>query len=168
MHFPRLVIPLATVLTAGFNLAVNLLAVLAFFLVYGIDPMPSWILLPVVLLPLILLTTGVAAGLSALYVRYRDVQPIWIVASTLLFYGSPVLYTVESVPEGARDWFLVNPLAAILETARVWMVDASAPTVAEIGGSALTWLPPLALLLAVLAVGLWLFSREAPRVAEEL
>jgi ABC-2 type transport system permease protein len=168
MHFPRLVIPLATVLTAGFNLAVNLLAVLAFFLVYGIDPMPSWLLLPVVLLPLIAFTTGVAAGLSALYVRYRDVQPIWIVASTLLFYGSPVLYTVESVPEGARDWFLVNPLATILETARVWLVDASAPTVAEVGGSALIWLPPVGLLLLVLALGLWLFNREAPRVAEEL
>jgi ABC-2 type transport system permease protein len=168
MHFPRLVIPLATVLTAGFNLAVNLLAVLAFFLVYGIDPMPSWLLLPAVLLPLIAFTTGVAAGLSALYVRYRDVQPIWIVASTLLFYGSPVLYTVESVPEGARDWFLVNPLAAILETARVWLVDASAPTVAEVGDSALIWLPPVALLLLVLALGLWLFNREAPRVAEEL
>jgi ABC-type polysaccharide/polyol phosphate export permease len=96
------------------------------------------------------------------------VQPIWIVASTLLFYGSPVLYTVESVPEGARDWFLVNPLAAILETARVWLVDASAPTVAEVGDSALIWLPPVALLLLVLALGLWLFNREAPRVAEEL
>ena len=99
MHFPRLVIPLATVLTAAFNLAVNLLAVFVFLLAYGIQPRASWLLLPLVLIALLAFTVGVGSALSALYVRYRDVQPIWLVASTLLFYGSPVLYTIESVPE---------------------------------------------------------------------
>jgi ABC-2 type transport system permease protein len=168
MHFPRLVIPLATVLTAAFNLAVNLLAVFVFLLAYGIAPRASWLLLPLVLLALVTLTTGVGTALAALYVRYRDVQPIWIVTSTILFYGSPVLYTIEFVPENVRDAFLVNPLAALLELGRVLVIDPSAPTLTEAAGSSFAWVPPLAVLVAVCALGFWLFNREAPRVAEEL
>jgi ABC-2 type transport system permease protein len=168
MHFPRLVIPLATVLTAAFNLAVNLLAVFVFLLAYGIEPRASWLLLPVLVLALLAFTVGVGSALSALYVRYRDVQPIWLVASTLLFYGSPVLYTIEQVPEDVRSAYLVNPLAALLEIARVIVIDPSAPTLGEATGSSSAWIAPLAVLVVVCAAGLWLFSHEAPRVAEEL
>jgi ABC-2 type transport system permease protein len=168
MHFPRLVIPLATVLTAAFNLAVNLLAVLVFLLAYGIQPRASWLLLPLVLIALLAFTVGVGSALSALFVRYRDVQPIWLVASTLLFYGSPVLYTIEQVPEDVRSAYLVNPLAALLEIARVIVIDPSAPTLGEATGHSAMWIAPLAVLVVVCAAGLWLFSHEAPRVAEEL
>jgi ABC-2 type transport system permease protein len=168
MHFPRLVIPLATVLTAAFNLAVNLLAVFVFLLAYGIQPRGSWLLLPLVLIALIAFTVGVGSALSALYVRFRDVQPIWLVASTLLFYGSPVLYTIEQVPEDVRTAYLINPLAALLEIARVIVIDPAAPNLTEATGSSTAWIAPLAVLLGVCAAGLWLFSHEAPRVAEEL
>ena len=168
MHFPRLVIPLATVLTAAFNLLANLVAVLAFLLVYGIQPRLSWLLLPPLLVALVAFTAGVGMALSALFVRYRDVQPIWLVVSTMLFYGSPVLYTIESVPESAQALYLVNPLAALLELGRVIMIDPSAPTLSEVTGSSLAWVWPLAVLVAVCAFGFWVFSREAPRVAEEL
>lgn len=167
MHFPRLVIPLATVLTAAFNLAVNLLAVFLFLIVYGIQPRASWLLLPFVLLGLVALATGIGMALSVLYVRYRDVQPIWIVASTMLFYGSPVLYTIESVPENVRAEFLVNPIASLLELSRMLVVDPSAPSLREAGGS-FAWIASFALLAALCGVGFWLFNREAPRVAEEL
>jgi ABC-2 type transport system permease protein len=168
MHFPRLVIPLATVLTAAFNLAVNLLAVFGFLLVYGITPRASWLLLPLVVFALVLFTTGVGLALSALYVRYRDVLPIWSVISTILFYGSPVLYTVESVPESAQTAYLVNPLAALLELARKATIDPEAPGLTEIAGGAAGWLLPTAVIALVCVAGFWLFARDAPRVAEEL
>jgi ABC-2 type transport system permease protein len=167
MHFPRLVIPLATVLTAAFNLAVNLLAVFVFLVAYGIQPRASWLLLPFVLLGLIALATGIGMALSVLYVRYRDVQPIWAVASTMLFYGSPVLYTIESVPENVRAEFLLNPLASLLELGRVLVIDPSAPSLTEAGGS-FAWIASFVLLVVLCGVGFWLFNREAPRVAEEL
>jgi ABC-2 type transport system permease protein len=168
MHFPRLVIPLSTVLTAAFNLAVNLLAVLLFLLVYGVEPRATWLLLPVLLVGLVALAAGAAMILSALYVRFRDVAPIWAVLSTVLFYGSPVLYTIEFVPEDVRTAFLANPIAALLEMGRVLVIDSSAPTLTEATGSSLAWLPPLAILVTVPAFGFWFFNREAPRVAEEL
>ena len=168
MHFPRMVIPLSTVLTAAFNMMVNMAAVFVFVLAYGVNPRASWLLFPLIVLLFVTFTAGVAMLLSALYPRYRDVSPIWAVLSTILFYGSPVLYPIEAVPEDWRALVLANPLAALLETARVAVVDASAPTVAEAAGSELAWLLPTAVFVVVCALGFWVFNREAPRIAEEL
>jgi ABC-2 type transport system permease protein len=168
MHFPRMVIPLATVLTAGLNLVFNLLAAFVFLLAYGVDPQWTWLLLPVLLLPLFALTAGVAMLLSSLYVRYRDIAPIWAVLSTVLFYGTPVLYAIDTVPESFQRVVLCNPLASLLEQARVWIVDPSARGAVEAIGGAGWILVPIAIGLAACAIGLWVFNREAPLVAERL
>ena len=168
MQFPRLVIPLSTVLTAAFNLLVSLVAVFAFVIAYGVEPTVDWLLFPLLLVPLVAFACGTAMILSALYPLYRDVEPIWAVISTVLFYGSPVLYPLELVPE---DWIpivLVNPIAVILELARVTVIDPSAPGVAEAAGSGLVWIAPICVLVGVCLLGVWVFNREAPRIAEEL
>jgi ABC-2 type transport system permease protein len=77
IEFPRLVVPLAVLLIAYFNLVLNLLAVLVFVLATGVSPRVEWLALPLLLLPLGLFAGGLAMLLSALYVRFRDVQPIW-------------------------------------------------------------------------------------------
>ncbi len=59
-------------LTATFNLALNLVAVFVFLIAYGIRPHWSWLALPLLLALLVALTCGVAMLLSSLYVRYRD------------------------------------------------------------------------------------------------
>lgn len=168
MQFPRMVIPVSIVLTATFNLLLNLVAVLAFIVVYGVTPLWTWLLFPFLLVPLVAVASGVAMLLSALYVRYRDVQPIWGVAATLLFYGTPVLYVYSSVPESAQRLILCNPLAVILEQARQWVIDPSAPGAVEaIGGWG--WLMiPVAIGIAICWLGFRVFDREAPRIAERL
>jgi ABC-2 type transport system permease protein len=168
MHFPRMVIPLATVLTAAMNLTVNLLAVLLFMLIYGVEPQWTWILLPFLLLCMISIAAGVAMLLSSLYVRWRDVAPIWAVISTMLFYGSPVLYTVDTVPSSVREEMLLNPLACILVQARRWVVDGSAPGVVSAAGGAGRFAIPVVLAVAIILTGFWVFNREAPRIAELL
>jgi ABC-2 type transport system permease protein len=167
MHFPRIVVPLATVVTSGMSLLVNLPAVLAFVLIYGVGPHWTWLLLPLLVIPLAVFTTGVAMILSSLYVRYRDVAPIWSVVSQMLFYASPIFYVAARVPDEYRDAYLSNPIAALLTQARHWIIDPSAPGVGDLMG----WpaaLVPLAVALAVCVYGLWIFTRMAPRIAEEL
>ena len=168
MHFPRAAIPFATVLNACLNMGVNLGVVFAFLLVYGVDPHWTWLLLPLIVGPLILFAGGVSMLLSALYVRYRDISPIWSVFSTMLFYGTPVLYVVELAPEEFQRYLLFNPLAALLEQARHWIVDPTAPTTFEaIGGW--PWMAvPILIWTGAIALGTWVFSREAPWVAERL
>lgn len=167
-QFPRLVIPLAVVLTAFFNLCLNLLVVLVFILVWGVDPTWSWLLFPAGLALLFVFTTAVSMLLSVLYVRFRDVMIIWAVLSQVLFYATPVLYPLEYVPESYRDLMLINPLAPIFEQIRVWVLDPAAPSAAEIAGGALGLLPAAAIFAATCAFAVWIFNRDAPRIAEEL
>ena len=168
MHFPRMVIPLSTVLTGALNLLLSLVAVFVFILIYGIDPMWTWLLLPVVVIPLLMLTSAVAMLVSSLYVRFRDVQPIWFVLSTILFYGTPVLYAIDTVPANAQRYVLFNPLAMLLEQARKWIIDPSARGCVEAIGGWKWAMVPLAIFIATCVLGLWVFNREAPVIAERL
>ena len=167
-QFPRLVIPLAVVLTALLNLSLNLVVVFVFVLAWGIDPTWSWLLFPVALLILVTLTVAVSMIVSALYPRFRDVAIIWSVLSTVLFYGSPILYPIEIVPEGLRDILMLNPLTPLFELVRASVIDPSAPGPAEAAGGFAALLPAIGIAVAVCAFAVWIFRREAPRIAEEL
>ena len=103
-----------------------------------------------------------------LFVRYRDVQPIWEVATQILFYASPILYVATMVPEDWQRAYLCNPIATVLTQVRHAVVDAGAPTASAAIGGAGWLLIPLAVTALVLALGMWVFSREAPRIAENL
>ena len=100
-QFPRLVIPLAVVLTAAFNLGLNLIVVFVFILAFGVSPMWTWLLFPLFLVLLFVLTTAISMIVSSLYPRFRDISIIWTVLSTVLFYGTPILYPIEVVPRAA-------------------------------------------------------------------
>ena len=167
-QFPRLVIPLAVVLTAVFNLGVNLLVVFAFLLAAGIAPMWSWLGLPLVLALLLVLTTAVSTILAALYPRFRDTGIIWAVLATALFYATPVLYPIDIVSGSLRDVIRLNPLAPLFELARKWVIDPGAPGPVAASNGGLALLVPVGLFVAVCALAVWVFRREAPRIAEEL
>jgi ABC-2 type transport system permease protein len=169
-QFPRLVIPMATVLTAAFNLGMNMIAVVIFMLAFGVDPLTTWLFFPVILLALFALTAALCMLLSSLYVRFRDVAIIWGVAATTLFYASPILYPFEPeiVPEKFYDILLVNPLTILFVQARHWIIDSSAPNAVELAGGWLELLPAAAVFGVTCFLGVWIFNREAPRVAEEL
>lgn len=168
MRFPRIVIPLSVSVTSLLNLVMTLLAVLVFTLANGIYPRWSWLEMPVLILLLTLLATGVGMLLSVLYIRYRDIQPIWEVATQMLFYASPVLYVATTVPGKYQGAYLCNPIAAILTQMRHAIIDPSAPDIATAIGGGVRVLIPLGLIAGVFALGLWAFNREAPRIAENL
>lgn len=168
VRFPRLAIPLAVALHALFNLGLNLIVVFVFVLASGIEPRLSWLELVPLIALLVMFSTGVTMLLSALYVRYRDMQPIWEVALQMLFYASPVIYVVATLPDNIEREAMASPLAAILTQMRHALIDPNAPTAAEaIGGTARLAIP-LLVVVVVFVLGAWVFSREAPRIAEHL
>jgi ABC-2 type transport system permease protein len=168
VRFPRMVIPLSVALHALFNLGLNTIVVFVFVLASGIGPRLSWLELIPLLALLVVFATSVTMLLSALYVRYRDMQPIWEVALQILFYASPVIYTTELYPDSIAQEAMGNPIAAILTQMRHAVIDSSAPTAADAAGGAGWLLIPLAVVLVAFALGLWVFAREAPRIAEDL
>jgi ABC-2 type transport system permease protein len=167
-QFPRLVIPLATVLTAAFNLCLNLLVVFIFILAWGVDPTWTWLLFPVALGAIIVLTAAVSTMLSVLYVRFRDIAIIWTVVSQVLFYATPVLYPITAVPEAYQHILMINPLAPIFNEVQVWVINPDAPTAAAVAGGALALVPAAVLFVGVCVFSAWIFERDAPRVAERL
>ena len=168
MRFPRMVIPLSVSLGALFNLAMNLTAVLVFALVSGVRPRLSWLQFPLLVLLLSVMAVGLAMLLSALYVRYRDVAPIWDVLQQIIFYATPILYVVSLVPDRYESAMMANPLAAILTQMRHAVLDPTAPTAADVIGPDVRLLVPLGVVAATFALGLWVFLRETPRIAENL
>jgi ABC-2 type transport system permease protein len=168
-QFPRLVIPLAVVLTALFNLGLNLIVVFAFVLAFGVSPEWTWLLLVVLIAGLFVLTTAVSMIVSSLYPRFRDVGILWTVAVTALFYATPVLYPLERVSPKLRDVIALNPLAPIFDLARKWIIDPNAPGPgASVNGGHLRLAAAAAIYVAVCVLSVWVFLREAPRIAEEL
>ncbi len=178
IQFPRLAIPISVVLLAAFNLGLNLLVVMAFALISGVRPMLSWLELPLILSMLMVFTTGVAMLLSALFVRFRDIQPIWDVFSQILFYASPVIIPVEAVRKELLSHgslghalyhvYTLNPLVAIFQQFRHAMVNHATLSAGQVMGSWAALLEPIVLVAAVFVLGFWYFNREAPHIAEDL
>jgi ABC-2 type transport system permease protein len=161
----------------------NLIVVVGFMLAYGVHPRLTWLLLPLILVVLYAFTTGLAMLLSALYVRYRDVSPIWGVISQTLFYASPVFILVENIQTKAPGfvrYYLFNPLATILQQARHWMVGVTPVPNPGTGPKAVGFAPatymggriwllvPALIMLGTCVLGYRVFSRRAPLIAEEL
>ena len=106
--------------------------------------------------------TGVTMLLSALYVRYRDMQPIWEVVLQMLFYASPVIYVTSTFPDSVEQEAMANPITAILTQARHALIDPAAPTAAEaIGGTARCLIPLAVVVGGVRARRLGVHARGA-------
>jgi ABC-2 type transport system permease protein len=188
MRFPRLVIPLAVALTALYQLALNMIPVFLFAVISGVYPRLSWLELPPLIALLATLAVGVGMVLSVLYVRFRDIQPIWDVSSQILFYATPIIYpalayggsaspTNPLTPSGygaihtLGRILMCNPLASIMTQMRKALVggpNTFEPSAAFAIGGAVRLLIPLCLIALIFGFGVWLFTREAPRIAENL
>jgi ABC-2 type transport system permease protein len=168
MQFPRIVIPLSVNLTAAISLFFNLIGVFLLLLVVGIDPRWTWLLLPLVIVVLVTLTTALSMFLAVAYVRSRDVAQAWTLFLRGLFYATPILYAIDIVPDSIAPLIAANPLTPLLSQVRIWVLDPAAPTTVEVAGSLLGLWVPLAIGLTIVVAGLWLFNRDAPRVAEAL
>lgn len=168
IEFPRMSIPAAAVLTAIFNLGLNLVVVTVFAVISGV-PLHAGLLVqaPLLLLVLIAFVLGLSLLVSALFVRYRDLKPMTDVFLQVLFYATPILYPLETLPEDARPWFMLNPFAVVVQQMRHVAIDPSATSPFDLGAG-----PQLAVAGAIVVltcvVGYRVFRRMAPRMAEEL
>ena len=128
----------------------------------------TWLLFPLVVLGAARVRRGGRDAASALYPRFRDTAIIWSVASTALFYATPVLYPLEIVPATLRRLLALNPLSPLFELARKWVIDPDAPGPPRPRAARVWLLVPAAIFVVVCVLAVWVFNREAPRIAEEL
>lgn len=168
MQFPRIVIPLSVNLSASITLLFNLLGVFLLFVVTGLDPRLTWLLVPFVAIALIVLTTTLSMFLAVAFVRSEDVGQAWSLTLRALFYATPILYTLAIIPDSIRPLIAANPLTPLIGQARIWVIEPDAVTSAELVGTVPGVIVPIAITIVIAISGVWLFNRDAPRAAEAL
>lgn len=158
VYFPRLVVPISVVMSGMVAFAIQfalLLVVSIGFLLAGADLRLDWIALPAALLiALYVASLGMGVGLivSALTVRFRDLAFATGFVTQLWMFASPVVYPYSQIPEKYRALSHLNPMTAPIESLRALMFGTDG-----IGVS--VWLSNLGITIAMLALGLVLFTR---------
>lgn len=160
VYFPRLILPLSTVLSTLIDLSVGLALMAVLLVVYQVWPGWSILLLPVWVALLLLLSVGAGLIAAALTVGYRDVQYILPVVVPFLLYASPVAYQVGHLPVVyRRAFYLANPLASLIEGFRWSLLGYAPPPWAFAVSSAAT-------ATVLFLVGAAIFRRMERRVAD--
>lgn len=129
--FPIEILPVVSLVSAGFHALVSLAVWVIFdIILYGV---PHWtiILLPIVAFPLLVLTLGLSWFVASLGVYLRDVSQIIGVLTTILMFMTPIFYSTDSLPPAYRPILQSNPLAIIVNQARDVMIWGRVPSFHE-------------------------------------
>src|SRR5947208_1980951 len=115
VYFPRLVLPLAAVLSGLLDFAVSFVVFLAMMVYYRVAPGPAILWFPAFLSLAVLTALGVGLWLSALNAIYRDVRYVLPFLVQFWMFASPVAYPSSLVPERWRWLYGLNPMAGVIE-----------------------------------------------------
>lgn len=127
------ILPAVTMGAALFHSLISLLVLLAAFAFLNGHLYWTTLFIPLVLLPLAVLTLGLAWMLASLGVYIRDVGQTIGVLTTVALFISPVFYSVTALPERFRPWMMANPLTFIIEQAREVLIWGHLPDWAGLG-----------------------------------
>jgi lipopolysaccharide transport system permease protein len=159
VYFPRLIIPIAAVVSTLADFAVSSVLLAGLMLWYGIVPGIGVLLLPVLVVQALVLALAIGLWTSALNVQYRDVQFALPFALQALLFASPVAYSAALVPDGPwRIVYGLNPLVGVIQGFR-WALLGAAPP------GPLVWLSAI-VTLALLVGGLFFFKRMEDTFAD--
>ena len=128
VYFPRLIMPLSSVISPLVDFAVSFIILLAMMVYYGFAPTLNIVFLPLFLLLALATSLGVGLWLSALNVKYRDFQYTVPFLIQIWMFASPVVYASSLVPESLRVWYGLNPMAGVIEGFRWAILGNGAPS----------------------------------------
>jgi ABC-2 type transport system permease protein len=171
LALPRYVVVLAGSLSALINLSINLVVVLLFMILNGVNFHWEALLVIPLIIELFVLGLGVAFLLSALYVRFRDINYIWEVILQAGFYATPILYPIDlviKVAPGVAKAMMLNPMAQIIQDVRYFVVTDSTVTLGILYKSVWVYAVPLCIVLLLALLASVYFKKRSPYFAEEV
>lgn len=121
IFFPRLIVPVANVLAGLIDFAIGFIMLLGLMLYYGIMPNTRILYLPFAMLLAVITATGFVLWLSALNVKYRDVQYIAPFMVQILMYATPIIYPITQIPERWLWLYNLNPMVGVIQSFR-WVL----------------------------------------------
>jgi lipopolysaccharide transport system permease protein len=159
IYFPRIILPLSAVGSYLLDFAISTVLLFGLMAIYGVPLHATVVLLPFLAVLVVLTALGVGVGLSALNVRYRDVQSGIPLLIQLWLFASPIAYPITLVPEAYRAVYAVNPMVSVIGGVRWALLGADAP-------SALSILVSVATACAMLFAGVAYFRRTERTFAD--
>ena len=122
IYFPRVLFPLTPILAKLVDFSISLVILILVMIYYQVSPTWNLLLIPVLVLAMMLVPTGIGMWLAALAIRYRDVKFAMTYMIKLLIYSAPILYSASSIPEGLRFWYSLNPIVGVIEGFRACLL----------------------------------------------
>lgn len=159
VYFPRLVIPLASVLAGLVDFAIAFVVLFGLMLYYHITPTAAVAWLPLFVGLALATALSVGLWLSALNVKYRDVRYTIPFLTQLWMFATPVAYPSSLIPQPWRTWYGLNPMAGVVEGFRWALLGKS-------GGPGLLLWVSVAAVLILLVGGLFYFRRMESTFAD--
>jgi lipopolysaccharide transport system permease protein len=156
VYFPRLAVPLAVVISNLISFAIRFALFLlfwAYFLLSGSDFQPTWWILSLPLLLILMAGLGLGFGIivSSLTTKYRDLQQLVGFGVQLLMYATPVIYPLSTIQGGWRWVIMANPMTPVVEVFRLAFVGTSAI-------NPISLLYSLGFMLVILVLGILIFN----------
>ncbi|MDR1032756.1 MAG: ABC transporter permease [Candidatus Nomurabacteria bacterium] len=171
INFPKYIIIVSSSVSALINLFINLVVLVVFMIISGVDLHWTALLTPLYVLELFVFAVGLSFILSTIFVKLRDVGYIWEIIMQALFYGSAVIYPLSMIVDKSTllaQVLLLNPIAQSIQGARNALIDPSNIVVFDLTSNPFIILFPLALVLATFIFGAWLFKKKSPYFAENV
>ncbi len=172
INFPKYIIVISSTISALINLALNLMVVIIFVLINGVDLHWSALLLPLSIIELYIFSLAAAFLLAAFYVKYRDISHIWEVFLQGAFYATPILYPVSMVAAqsifAAKLLIIINPVAQTIQDARYSIITHQTQTVWNFVDNPWIQLIPIMIVVATIIWAVWYFKKNQPYFAENV
>ncbi len=171
LNFPKYVIVLAGSFSALINLFINFVVVCVFMVFNGVELHVTALIFPLLVIELFVFSLGLSFLLSALFVKFRDINYIWEIFMQAAFYATPILYSLQFVidkSELAAKILMFNPVAQIIQDSRFVLITDKAITYEHLYGSAIYRMVPVAIVLVIAIVSAFYFRKKSPSFAEEI
>lgn len=159
--FPRFVIPFSTVMMECFHFIFSIPVIIVFLYIYGLTPSWAWLIgIPLIGIAQIILSFGLAILFATLNLFFRDIERFISLAIMMLFYATPILYSVDLVPKEYVWVFNANPLSNMIVAWRDLFMK-----------NTINWDCVFGLYISAmicLIFGMWVYSKLKNRFAEVL
>lgn len=160
VYFPRLIMPLANVITPLVDFCIAFLVLLVLMGFYGVTPSWKFLIVPPLMLVAALLALAIGLWLGPINVRFRDVKHTLPFIIQIWMYASPIVYPLSMVPPQWQWAYSLNPMVGVIEGFRWAVFNQGEPNFAALGTSAIV--------IAVLLFGGLIFFRRMERSFADL
>ena len=172
LNFSKSIIVFSAIAGAAINYAINILVVFVFALINGVSINAGRLIIIPLFVELILMATGVSLALSTLFVKYRDIGPIWEVVLQAGMYATPIIYSLTFILQRGQvtiaKLMMLNPLAQIIQDLRHFVVYSGSMRGWDLINTPWIAAFPYALPVLIFVFGLYIFNKNAKRFAEIL